>query len=420
MNTVLRADAAPHAAAATPQHDLVIVGGGMVGACLALALAPGGRSIVLVEPVLPESNAQPSFDERTTALSNGTRRILETLGVWPQIEAQAAPIRSIHVSDAGRFGVTRLEAAEQGLAALGYTMPNRVLGAALWDRLRAEARITLHAPARVTAVKVEAGQAELQLTAEGAPAAQRLRARLVVAADGANSLVRRTAGIPASVVDYHQVAIVANLRAAIPASGIAYERFTPHGPLALLPLPDGSYTLVWTVLQEVAPALLATDDAALLTTLQERLGWRVGALQQLGKRSSYPLALTRTARSIAPRTVLVGNAAQTLHPVAGQGFNLGIRDAALLADLMAAAGDPGDPVRLERFERQRASDRRNMIGFTDGLVRLFGSERPGVPMLRSLGLLLFDLSPPAKTALSRISWGFGHRATRLLRGLPPG
>lgn len=406
-----------NAPAAAQDFDVAIVGGGLVGASLALALADTALRIALIEPVLPGEGSQPSFDDRCSALANGSRRILESIGVWSGIAQLATPIRCIQVSDAGRFGAARLSAREQGLEALGYTILNRQLGAALWQRLHSQHSIAVLAPARVTAVNHQPDCVQLQVT--GADGVRLLRARLAVAADGAQSLVRQAAGIPASVMDYRQCAIVANFSAERAADGTAYERFTAQGPLAVLPLADGSHTVVWTVDGSAAPALLASDDAEFTALLQQRFGWRLGAIQRIGKRAAYPLALSRAERSIAPRTVLVGNAAQALHPVAGQGFNLGLRDAAALAEIIAAAADPGDMVLLEQYQQQRSVDRERMIAFTDGLVQLFASQRPGVPQLRNLGLLVFDMLPMAKRGLSSISWGFNRRAPRLLRGLTP-
>jgi 2-octaprenyl-6-methoxyphenol hydroxylase len=199
---------------------------------------------------------------------------------------------------------------------------------------------------------------------------------------------------------------------------VAFERFTSTGPIALLPQREGHYTLVWTVASESAAGLLAAGDVEFLARLQDAFGWRVGAFSRVGQRASYPLALSRAQRTTALRTALVGNAAQSLHPVAGQGFNLGLRDAAVLAELVADATDAGAATVLAEFARRRATDRERMIGFTDGLVRLFALDQPGAAGLRSLGLLLFDALPPAKRALSRVSWGFGSAAPRLLRGLP--
>ena len=400
--------------------DVAIVGGGLVGASLALALAPTGLKLALVEGVSPEADKQPSFDDRTTALGNGTRRTFEALGIWSQIAPRAAPIRHIHVSDAGRFGFARLAAAEHGIDAFGYVVTNRVLGSALHRALGDLAALELRMPARCTAVTL--GEHAVTLTTE--PAATPLQARLVVAADGAQSRVRAAAGIEAELEDYRQVAIVAHVRASRPADGTAYERFTPSGPFAVLPLHDGAYGVVWTLEPAQAERALALSDDEYLAALQQAFGWRAGRLQQLGQRSAYPLKLSRATQLTGQRVVLIGNAAQGLHPVAGQGFNLGLRDAATLAELLAeivlrdgASADVGAPDVLAEFAARRRSDRDGVTRFTDGLVKLFGDTRPGVPLLRDLGLLLFDLSPTAKQALSRLSWGFAGRIPRLGRGL---
>jgi 2-octaprenyl-6-methoxyphenol hydroxylase len=249
-------------------------------------------------------------------------------------------------------------------------------------------------------------------------------ARLIVAADGAHSSVRAAAGIEAEVEDYDQIAIVANVAADHPHDGTAYERFTPSGPLAVLPLHDGSYGVIWSCRPQDAAQVLLLDDASYLRELQARFGWRAGRLMRVSRRASYPLKLTRAAATTAIRTVLIGNAAQALHPVAGQGFNLGLRDAAMLAEVIANAGtrvgatDVGAPDLIRRFGEWRAADRSGVVRFTDGLVKLFGDARPGMGLLRNLGLLMFDLAPPAKSALARVSAGFGGPAPRLARGLP--
>jgi len=407
------------------QVDIAIVGGGMVGASLALALAGTSRSVLLVEAHVPDAHDQPSFDERTTALGNGSRRVFETLGVWPELATQAVAVREIRVSDAGRAGAARLSAAEQALDALGYVVPNRVLGRALWRQLAAHPSIAIRMPARVRELAFAADAARFMIDpagagdgAGGASAREAVEARVVVAADGAQSLVRAAAGIGAEIEDYDQVAVVVHVATDLPSSGIAYERFTKTGPLAVLPLTDGRYTVVWTLAPDRALQVCALDDASFAAMLQQDFGWRIGRIARIGARASYPLRLSRAERMTGPRAVLAGNAAQSLHPVAGQGFNLGLRDAALLAELLAAAPDPGAPSVLEDYERRRAADRRGMIGFTDGLVRLFGSERPGFALARNLGLTMFDVMPSAKRALSRLSWGFGREAPRLLRGLP--
>lgn len=399
-------------------YDVAVVGGGMVGASLALALAATPLTVLLVEGVAPGSDAQPSFDERTTALGNGSRRIFDTLGVWEPMSREAGIIRAIHVSDAGRFGFARLEACEQGLEALGYVVPNRVIGAALWARLHASERLALRVPARPRDITVGTAGASFVLEAPG-ERPEKVSARLLIAADGAQSPVRAAAGIGARVEDYGQTAVVANVLADRAHDGTAYERFTATGPLAVLPLHDGSWTVVWTLAPERARAVLGLDDAAFLHELQQCFGWRAGRWRRVGRRASYPLALARAAATVAARTALIGNAAQALHPVAGQGFNLGLRDAATLAEILArSTDDVGASEVLEEFRAWRAADRSGVTRFTDGLVKLFRDSRPGVSAARNFGLLAFDLLPPAKDALSRVSWGFAGRAPRLARGLP--
>jgi 2-octaprenyl-6-methoxyphenol hydroxylase len=400
-------------APAAQRCDVAIVGGGMVGASLALALAGTHLKVLLIEAVTAGSDEQPSFDQRSTALGNGARQILSTLGVWDDIAPAAAPIREIHVSDAGHFGFARLNAAEHELAAFGYTVNNRQLGAILWRALERCPQVQLRSPARVTAFSVGPEWAELRID-DG----KLVQARLVVAADGAHSLVKQAAGIASNERDYDQVALVANIRTDRSARGIAYERFTATGPLALLPLTDGSYTVVWTLSPERAPTLRDCDDAEFCRLLQHSFGWRAGQMLAVGKRASYPLSLVSAQQLSGERVVLVGNAAQALHPVAAQGFNLGLRDAATLAELIAGASDPGAQQLLAQFASRRSADRRGMIGFTDQLVKLFDSPRVTAIAARNLGLLLFDLNAPAKRALSRLSWGFGGALPRLSRGLP--
>jgi 2-octaprenyl-6-methoxyphenol hydroxylase len=407
------------AAPAAPllEVDVAIVGGGMVGASLAAALAGTGRRLLLIESVPFGTAVQPSFDERTTALGNVSRRIFEGLEVWTAMAPEAAPIRAIHVSEAGRFGFSRLSAAEQGIEAFGYVVANRCIGAALWRKLNECRDLTVQAPAQVADLVLTPESVRLTVVT-GSGSRLPVVARLVVAADGANSAIRATAGIATDVIDYDQVAVVASVAADRPHEGNAYERFTAAGPLAVLPRHDGGLAVIWACRPERAQQLLACAESAYLGQLQEQFGWRAGRFLRAGPRSAYPLKLTRATTTIATRTVLIGNAAQALHPVAGQGFNLGLRDAAMLAEVIAAtAGDVGAAAALRQFAAWRARDRRGVVRFTDGLIRLFGDSRPGAALLRNLGLLMFDLAPPAKGALARVSAGFGGPTPRLARGL---
>jgi 2-octaprenyl-6-methoxyphenol hydroxylase len=403
-----------------PTCDVAICGGGMVGATLALALAPLPVSIVLIEAAEPGAPEPPSFDERTTALANGSVRTYRALGVWSGMEREATPIRRLHVSEQGRFGVARIDAREQGLEALGYVISNRAIGAALWPALGSKASVRVLAPSRVTDTSSEGGTRRLLLETPTGPA--QLDARLVIAADGARSVLRERAGIQAEHWEYEQTAIVATLTTQRFHDHVAYERFTPNGPIAMLPLADGRCGLVWTHAPEEASRLLALPDEPFLAELQTAFGLRLGRLLQVGRRHAYPLALTRAARHTAARLAIVGNAAQGLHPIAGQGFNLGLRDAASLAEVLAeslAAGgtDPGDEANLDAYAAWRSEDRRRIVGFTDGLVRLFGAPLGVVRNLRGLGLIAFDTLPPAKSALARLSVGAAGRIPRLARGV---
>jgi 2-octaprenyl-6-methoxyphenol hydroxylase len=402
--------------------DVAIVGGGLVGASLALGLAGTGVRVLLIESIAPDSAAQPSFDERTTALGNASRRIFEGLGVWDELSREAAPIRAIHVSDAGRFGFARLRAEQHGIDAFGYVVPNRVIGAALWRGLAEANGVQVRVPAAIEDLDVTTERAYFTVVSgAGADAVARevVAARLLVAADGAHSAVRAAAGIEAGVEDYDQIAISAAVSGDRAHDGTAYERFTPSGPVAVLPLRGGGYGTICSCAPPRATELLALTDDAYLSELQRLFGWRAGRLRRIGRRASYPLRLTRAATTVARRTVLIGNAAQALHPIAGQGFNLGLRDAALLAEVIAgASGDVGSAELLRRFSDWRARDRGGVVRFTDGLVRLFASRTPGVGLMRDLGLIAFDLSPPAKRALARVSLGFGGPTPRLARGLP--
>jgi 2-octaprenyl-6-methoxyphenol hydroxylase len=406
--------------------DIAIVGGGMVGASLAVALKGLDVRVALIEAVPHDAASQPSFDERTTALSNGSRRILETLGVWPAVAAAASPIAKIHVSDQGHFGFARIDAAEQGLPALGCLIANRALGAALWSELGDRNDLRVYCPAKVT--RVVAGEHSVELgVSEASGVESSITAQLVVAADGALSAVRSAFGVGADVRDYEQTAVITTVLPRNFHEHVAYERFTASGPLALLPLNDGRCTLVLTLTRSLAESAMSWSDQEFLAEVQRRFGFRLGRFLKVGRRVSYPLSLTRARRTSAGRCAIVGNAAQGLHPVAGMGFNLGLRDVASLAELIAdhRGEHPGDSdmrdfgasALLSAYDAWRAADRGEIIAFTDGLVRLFSNPLGVVQRLRNAGLLAFDLLPPAKAALSSLSTGAAGRIPKLARGV---
>lgn len=403
--------------------DVAIAGGGLVGASLALALAQLQLKVALIEAAPFGAADQPSFDDRSTALSNGSRRIFEALGVWPLIEREATAIRRIHVSDQGRFGFTRIDAREQGLSSLGCIVVNRVMGAALWRRLSAEPSITVLAPAKVQSMQLQQHSQRIECAMAGG--VRVVEAKLAIAADGARSTLRESAGISSSSWDYEQVALVTNVLSQHFHDHVAYERFTDAGPLALLPLTEGRLGVVWTFRPETAKEMTALGDAEFLARLQDTFGFRLGRFTRVGQRQLYPLSLTRSDEYVAERLAIVGNAAQTLHPIAGQGFNLGLRDAVSLAEVLAdglAQGgtdfDAGNGMWLQRYREWRAADRSNIVRFTDGLVRVFSQPLGPIKLLRNAGMLAFDLMPAAKDALSQLSLGAAGRVPRLARGAP--
>ncbi|RMF97088.1 MAG: 2-octaprenyl-6-methoxyphenyl hydroxylase [Gammaproteobacteria bacterium] len=406
---------------AVQEFDLLIAGGGMVGASLACALAGLPLRAAVIERVPPASEQQPSFDLRTTALSRSSQRVLEGLGLWAELAPQATPIRRVHVSEQGRFGTAVVDAREQGVEALGYVIENRRLGAAFFRRLERADNVELFIPGSAGEVVTDADGLRLSIETERGP--RTLRASLLAIADGARSRLREAVGIPAASRAYEQVAIIGTVAVGRPGDGVAYERFTPQGPLALLPAGGDRYVFVLTRHESEAESVLASSEAAFRDLLQAAFGFRLGRFGRLGQRSAYPLYLTRARRLTAPRCVVVGNAAHGLHPVAGQGYNLGLRDVAVLAELLADAlragrCDPGDPALLAAYSDWRRRDQRNVVAFTDGLVRLFELPLPGLGALRGLALQAFDLLPGARQLLAREAMGLGGRLPRLVRGLP--
>ena len=402
-------------------YDVIIAGGGMIGTSLGIALAPLGLRVAVVEAVARNAAMQPSFDDRSTALSRSSQRMFEAMGLWPDIAEAATPIRHIHVSDKGRFGFSHIDAEEQRVEALGYVVINRVLGEVLQRSLESVPGLDIICPGKITDLDLADDAA--QVTVERERGAIRLSCRLLVAADGANSAVREMMGIGATRVDYNQWAIIGNLLPGKAPDNRAFERFTEDGPIAMLPVADDRAAFVWIRSPEAAEAALAMDDDEFTAAIQDAFGYRLGAFSKTGKRAAYPLALTKANGLVARRSVVVGNAAHGLHPVAAQGFNLGLRDVATLCDCIADArglenGDFGRPSVLESYAEWRRPDHRKLVRFTDGIVRLFGDSRAPVRVLRNLGMLGFDLVPGVRKAFAKHTMGLAGRLPRLARGVP--
>jgi 2-octaprenyl-6-methoxyphenol hydroxylase len=412
-------------------YDIVIIGGGMAGASLALALKDLPLSIALVEAVPFESAAQPAFDARAIALAAGSQRILRTMGVWEAMAARGVTaIEHIHVSERGGFGSTHLEAVEESVVALGYVVEGRVIGATLTAALAQCANVELLCPAELTTVQVEEGGVAVQMLHEGTP--RSLRARLLVAADGGRSTVREQIGARTWELGYGQTAVIATVTTDRPHGNTAYERFTDTGPLALLPCDpprDGDpnlrgrrWSLVWTARDGQVDELLALSDAEFLQHLQQRFGYRAGRFVRTSERHAYPLVLRFVREAASARVAFIGNAAHAIHPVAGQGFNLGLRDVAALAQVIAGAvargEDIGSQAALKDYAAWRRPDYLRTAAFTDGLIRTYSNTLPPLKLVRNLGLLALDTLPPMKHLLARQSMGLNGHLPRLACGLP--
>lgn len=380
-----------HALENGPAHDVLIVGGGLVGASLAIALEAQGLDVGMVEAA-PAGALPPVFDQRNLSFAEATLNALEALGVLPLLRAPTGPIRRIHVSRAGDFGRMLLDAQTHGREEFGRVVVARDFGEALEARLLQLTRLTRYRPARFVGLG-ESGDGLRRVRIADASGERELRAKLLVAADGARSAVRDALGIGAREHDYGQTLFVARLRTQRAPDGTAYERLTAHGPTALLPRGDGHYGLVHGVPREDAEAVAALDDAAFLARVQDAFGWRAGRFLAVGPRSAYPMQSSIAEALIAPRAVLVGNAAQAIHPLGAQGFNLGLRDALTLAECIAAhAGDPGIDAVLQRHAERREEDRSRTLAFSDGLAKLTANDAPLLRPLRSAGLVAGDAS----------------------------
>lgn len=401
-------------------YDVIITGGGMVGACLAVALAETGSRIAIIEAVAPGSVQQPSYDDRGLALSLSSQRILQVLGLWDQVSAPANPIRHIHVSDQNHFGFVRLHAETLNLSALGYVVLARELGQVLLDRVNRTGNIDLFCPSQVRAVEILENHVTVGI--EGEKNSISLDGELLVAADGTQSRICELLDINRVVKDYKQTAIVTNITTAKPHCDTAYERFTRHGPTALLPLSKQRCAAVYTVYREDAETCMKMADEEFIRRLQENFGYRPGVLSKPGSRKSYPLKLVAARDQVQHRLVVLGNAAHTIHPNGAQGFNLCLRDIAGLAEALVptlrAGADPGQEQVLSRYVKLRECDQFRIIRFTDGLVSMFCNDLPQRVVFRNLGMLFVDLCPLLKKTFIRHATGITGHQPAMVRGIP--
>jgi 2-octaprenyl-6-methoxyphenol hydroxylase len=400
-------------------YDVLIVGGGMVGATLACSLGATELKVGIVEAYPFGAGDQPSYDDRSIALAYGSRVIIESMALWTELKSQVTAIRNIHISDRGRFGFTRLNSADYGVEALGYVVEMRVMGALLSNALSRLTNVDLLSPASVVGLTQQNDHVNIDIETQGE--IRRLSARLVVAADGDKSFIRQLLNVPTDREDYGQTAVIANVTPGKPHDGVAYERFTDTGPLALLPLSDNRCSLVWTVRSDQTEEMLGLSDEEFLSRLQTRFGYRLGRFAHVGRRRAYPLALVRARQHVVDRVALIGNAAHTLHPVAGQGFNLGIRDVAALAQVIVDGArdglDVGHASVLNQYVEWRTKDHQQVITFTDTLARLCANSSPPVVCVRNLGLVALDLAPSIKRMLARRTMGLTGKQPRLARQL---
>lgn len=396
------------------QYDVIIIGGGMVGASLVAALRNhSDKKIAVIEAFPFSSDAQPSFDDRSIALSYGSRRILESMGVWTALENRVESIKTIHVSDRGYLGAARLHHDEENVEALGYVVENRVLGAVLMPLVENLSHVDWYCPATIESL--QQSEAEVTIEVSTAQGKDCLQARLLVAADGVQSKTRQLAGLDIKQQDYRQSAVIANVMTDQKHNSVAYERFTDTGPVAFLPMTENRYSVVWTCDRDDAQRIQSLDDKCFIDELQQRFGFRAGNLLRAGKRATYPLIYTESEQLTRGRVVVIGNAAHTLHPVAGQGYNLALRDVAELAELIVRSDDPGHSLLLAEYHAVRLKDMHRVYRLTDSLVKIFSNKFSLLGHARSLGLISVDLCPSLRSLMARQSMGLLGRMNKLQR-----
>lgn len=400
--------------------DVAIIGGGLIGLSLALAVARAGLDAVVVDPEDPATKAADAFDGRASAIALGSARVLDGIGLWRHLAPHAAPIRDIRVSDGDSSMFLHYDHREIGDEPFGWIVENRHTRRALYAALADEPRVRLLAPESVRDTRCDATCAKLHLASGGSVAA-----RLAVACDGRPSPTRAAAGIGALRWNYEQHAIVCAISHAKPHDGIAHERFLPAGPFAVLPLPDapdGTHlsSIVWTERAELAGLFVDLPDDEFADEIHERFGWGLGRIAPAGPRWRYPLVFVQAERATAPRLALAGDALHGIHPIAGQGLNLGLRDVAALAETLADASrlglDIGSADTLERYARWRGVDTVGLSAVTDGLLRLFSNDFGPLKFARDLGLAAVDRIAPLKRVFMRDAMGVLGTLPRLMKG----
>jgi 2-octaprenyl-6-methoxyphenol hydroxylase len=403
-------------------YDVVIGGGGLVGASLACALAPLGIKVALLEAVTFRSESQPSYDDRTLALSASSCRILEGLGVWASLKGNATAIREIQIRELKRPGLVVMDPEELGQDRFGHVVEARVFGAAIMERLAALDNLDFICPATVT--RVDSGEHEVSVDFAGEQGQQQIQAKLLVGADGAHSFIRESLGIAAEKYDYRQTAVICNITPEQDHRGRAFECFTRSGPFAVMPHVNGRCGLIWCVPPEDVDRMMEMPAEEFLQLAQQRFGNHLGRFLKIGKRSSYPLRLVRALEDVRPRAVILGNAAHAIHPVGAQGFNLGLRDVAVLAELLCEESrkdndaDFGNINLLNRYSAWRKEDHSGTIAYSDGLARIYSNPTPLAGAIRTAGLLAHAFIPSLRRQLAVRSMGYRGRIPRLATGEP--
>jgi 2-octaprenyl-6-methoxyphenol hydroxylase len=399
-------------------YDVVIIGAGMVGASLACALAPSGLRIAIIEAVTLKNDYQPSYDDRGLTLSPSSRRILEHIGVWQNVLPAINPIKKIHISEQGRFGFTHMDAAQTNNNDLGYVVVARSLGQALHKQMLSFENISLICPAELKSFKQSEEAMSIEISCSGR--SELITSGLLVGADGSQSLVRRLAAINVKEHDFKQTAIVANVTTQKPNQATAYERFTHHGPVALLPIDKNRSVLVFTVATENAAQYMSIADTQFIDAVETEFGRRLGKIEQIGQRRSYPIMFIEAVEQYQQQLILLGNAAHSIHPNSAQGFNLGLRDVAGLAECVFAAIEKGldidDISILENYISLRLPDQQRVMRFTNRLASSFYNKNPLLIPARNLAMLMIDTLPIVKETFIKQAMGIAGLQPRAVRG----